>query len=53
MRARGALWSEPKARALLLGVFGASPYLTDLSARDPARLARALTSDPAAAHRSG
>jgi glutamate-ammonia-ligase adenylyltransferase len=38
---------RPKARNLLLGVFGSSPYLTDLSARDPARLARALASDPA------
>ncbi|MBM3552557.1 MAG: bifunctional [glutamine synthetase] adenylyltransferase/[glutamine synthetase]-adenylyl-L-tyrosine phosphorylase [Alphaproteobacteria bacterium] len=37
---------RPKARELLLGVFGSSPYLTDLAARDPARLARALASDP-------
>ncbi len=46
--ALAALFSaEPRARALLYGVFGASPYLADLSARDPARLARLLTSDPA------
>ena len=38
---------RPNARELLLGVFGSSPYLTDLSARDPARLARVLASDPA------
>ncbi|MGD9657490.1 MAG: bifunctional [glutamine synthetase] adenylyltransferase/[glutamine synthetase]-adenylyl-L-tyrosine phosphorylase [Methylocystis sp.] len=41
------LRERPKARDLLLGVFGSSPYLADLSARDPARLARALASDPA------
>jgi [glutamine synthetase] adenylyltransferase / [glutamine synthetase]-adenylyl-L-tyrosine phosphorylase len=40
------LSEHPKARALLLGVFGASPYLTDLAARDPARLAAALGADP-------
>lgn len=39
---------EPKARALLLGVFGASPYLADLSGRDPARLVEILRDDPAA-----
>ncbi|MGD9544050.1 MAG: bifunctional [glutamine synthetase] adenylyltransferase/[glutamine synthetase]-adenylyl-L-tyrosine phosphorylase [Methylocystis sp.] len=45
--ALAALFQErPQARDLLLGVLGSSPYLTDLSARDPARLARALTSDP-------
>ncbi len=38
---------RPKARDLLLGVLGSSPYLTDLSARDPTRLAVALASDPA------
>ncbi len=41
------LRERPKARDLLLGVLGASPYLTDLAARDPARLARILISDPA------
>ncbi|PPD16889.1 MAG: glutamine-synthetase adenylyltransferase, partial [Methylocystis sp.] len=41
------LLERPQARDLLLGVFGSSPYLTDLSARDPARLARILISDPA------
>lgn len=41
------LRERPKARDLLLGVLGASPYLTDLAARDPARLVRALESDPA------
>ena len=41
------LLERPQARDLLLGVVGASPYLTDLSARDPARLARILISDPA------
>ncbi len=38
---------RPNARDLLLGVLGSSPYLTDLSARDPTRLATALASDPA------
>ncbi|WP_292530836.1 bifunctional [glutamine synthetase] adenylyltransferase/[glutamine synthetase]-adenylyl-L-tyrosine phosphorylase [Methylocystis sp.] len=42
-----ALRERPSARDLLLGVLGSSPYLTDLAARDPARLARILTSDPA------
>ncbi|MBG0803197.1 bifunctional [glutamine synthetase] adenylyltransferase/[glutamine synthetase]-adenylyl-L-tyrosine phosphorylase [Methylocystis sp. H4A] len=41
------LRDRPKARDLLLGVLGASPYLTDLAMRDPARLARILASDPA------
>ena len=36
------------ARAICCSAYwAASPYLTDLSARDPARLARILTSDPA------
>ncbi len=39
--------AEPRKRALLLGVFGASPYLTELARRDPAGLVVALTSDPA------
>ncbi len=42
-----ALRERPSARDLLLGVLGSSPYLTDLAARDPARLARILASDPA------
>ncbi|MBM3625258.1 MAG: bifunctional [glutamine synthetase] adenylyltransferase/[glutamine synthetase]-adenylyl-L-tyrosine phosphorylase, partial [Alphaproteobacteria bacterium] len=41
------LRDRPTTRDLLLGVFGSSSYLTDLAARDPARLARALASDPA------
>ncbi|MFO1101532.1 MAG: bifunctional [glutamine synthetase] adenylyltransferase/[glutamine synthetase]-adenylyl-L-tyrosine phosphorylase [Methylocystis sp.] len=41
------LRERPKAHDLLLGVLGSSPYLTDISARDPARLAGALASDPA------
>jgi glutamate-ammonia-ligase adenylyltransferase len=41
------LAEKPRARDLLLGVFGASSYLADLGARDPARLALALSSDPA------
>ena len=42
------LAAEPLARDLLLGVVGSSPYLADLAARHPARLAAALTTDPAA-----
>jgi [glutamine synthetase] adenylyltransferase / [glutamine synthetase]-adenylyl-L-tyrosine phosphorylase len=42
------LAEHPKARALLFGVFGSSPYLADLAARDPARLAAALAADPQA-----
>jgi len=46
--ALAALLAEhPKARDLLFGVFGSSPYLTDLAARDPTRLATALRRDPA------
>jgi glutamate-ammonia-ligase adenylyltransferase len=40
------LAESPKARDLLFGVFGSSPYLTDLAARDPARLAGLLAADP-------
>lgn len=40
------LAAHPNARALLEGVFGSSPYLVDLAARDPARLARILEADP-------
>jgi glutamate-ammonia-ligase adenylyltransferase len=42
------LAEHPKARDLLFGVFGSSPYLTDLAARNPARLAQALAADPQA-----
>ena len=43
-----ALFSlRPKARDLVFGVFGSSTYLADLGARNPARLARALASEPA------
>ncbi|ATQ68650.1 MULTISPECIES: bifunctional [glutamine synthetase] adenylyltransferase/[glutamine synthetase]-adenylyl-L-tyrosine phosphorylase [Methylosinus] len=46
--ALAALLAErPEAVALLEGGFGSSSYLTDLSARDPARLARLLAADPA------
>ena len=41
------LAAEPKAGEFLLGVCGSSPYLTDLSARNPGRLAAILTADPA------
>lgn len=45
--ALAALLAEaPPARDLLFGVFGSSPYLTDLAARAPARLAAALTGVP-------
>ncbi len=40
-------YARPKARDLVFGVFGSSTYLADLGARDPARLARALASEPA------
>lgn len=47
--ALAALLSEhPTGQALLSGIFGSSPFLTDLAARDPARLAAILNSDPAA-----
>jgi len=39
--------AAPQARALLLGVCGCSPYLTELSQRDPARLAALLAANPA------
>jgi len=41
------LVERPEARALLEGIFGSSPYLADLAARDPARIAEILQSDPA------
>lgn len=43
-----ALAAHPKACDLLRGVFGASPYLTDLAAYGASRLAKALVTDPAA-----
>ena len=47
--ALGALLAQrPKARDLLFGVFGCSPYLSDLAAKDPARLAMGLACDPQA-----
>ncbi|PWB93526.1 bifunctional [glutamine synthetase] adenylyltransferase/[glutamine synthetase]-adenylyl-L-tyrosine phosphorylase [Methylosinus sporium] len=38
--------AQGNARPLLEGALGSSPFLTELSARDPARLARLLTDDP-------
>ncbi|WP_424363438.1 bifunctional [glutamine synthetase] adenylyltransferase/[glutamine synthetase]-adenylyl-L-tyrosine phosphorylase [Methylocystis parvus] len=47
--ALGAFLGEhPKARDLLFGAFGSSPYLTDLAAKNPARLAAGLAADPRA-----
>ncbi|QGM47209.1 bifunctional [glutamine synthetase] adenylyltransferase/[glutamine synthetase]-adenylyl-L-tyrosine phosphorylase [Methylocystis heyeri] len=43
------LASEPKARELLIGVFGCSPYLAGLAAQNPARLVQLLAGDPEAA----
>jgi glutamate-ammonia-ligase adenylyltransferase len=37
---------EPGARDFLLGVFGSSPYLGELAARDAARLAHLLCAEP-------
>jgi len=42
------LGAHTKARDLLFGVFGCSPYLTDLAAKNPARLAAGLAADPQA-----
>ena len=36
----GALIAEPQVRDLLAGIFGASPYLTELIERNPASLQR-------------
>ena len=44
--ALGQLIAEPAVKNLLLGIFGASPYLTDLISRHPAALAEALTVAP-------
>ncbi|MBI1868443.1 MAG: bifunctional [glutamine synthetase] adenylyltransferase/[glutamine synthetase]-adenylyl-L-tyrosine phosphorylase [Methylocystis sp.] len=40
------LSERPHAALFLEGVFGSSPYLTDLAARDPGRLAQILEADP-------
>ena len=40
------LAAHQNARPLLEGALGSSPYLTELSARDPARLVRLLETDP-------
>ncbi len=40
------LSNDPRARALLFGVFGCSPFLAGLAAQSPSRLARALAGDP-------
>jgi len=40
------LEAAPNARALLFGIFGCSPFLGELSTRDPARLARLLLAPP-------
>ncbi|HYA81735.1 MAG TPA: bifunctional [glutamine synthetase] adenylyltransferase/[glutamine synthetase]-adenylyl-L-tyrosine phosphorylase, partial [Methylocystis sp.] len=40
------LTDEPRAKTLLLGVLGCSPYLADLAQRDPDRLARLLANVP-------
>ncbi|HMK88363.1 MAG TPA: bifunctional [glutamine synthetase] adenylyltransferase/[glutamine synthetase]-adenylyl-L-tyrosine phosphorylase [Methylocystis sp.] len=50
-QAADVLAEQPQAQPLLLGVVGCSPYLADLCARDPARVARLLASDPDAALR--
>ena len=41
-----ALIAEPNVKALLAGIFGASPYLTELILRNPAALRDALTAAP-------
>jgi glutamate-ammonia-ligase adenylyltransferase len=43
---RSALDADPRLRPFLEGALGNSPYLTDLAARDPARLARILETPP-------
>ncbi|HEY8066062.1 MAG TPA: bifunctional [glutamine synthetase] adenylyltransferase/[glutamine synthetase]-adenylyl-L-tyrosine phosphorylase [Methylosinus sp.] len=40
------LAAQANARPLVEGVLGSSPFLTELAARDPARLARLLEADP-------
>jgi [glutamine synthetase] adenylyltransferase / [glutamine synthetase]-adenylyl-L-tyrosine phosphorylase len=41
-----ALLRRADLRGLLAGIFGASPFLTAVATRDPARLARCLTEPP-------
>jgi glutamate-ammonia-ligase adenylyltransferase len=41
-----ALLAAPRVRALLLGVFGSSPFLTRLCLRDPQTLLRCLLASP-------
>ncbi len=38
--------AKPQVRGMLNGIFGASPYLTDLILRNPSSLAECLGSDP-------
>lgn len=48
-RARlGVLVTEPRVRAVLLGILACSPYLTGLVRRDPERLVRLLDAPPGA-----
>ncbi|MBX9592101.1 MAG: bifunctional [glutamine synthetase] adenylyltransferase/[glutamine synthetase]-adenylyl-L-tyrosine phosphorylase [Hyphomonadaceae bacterium] len=42
----GALIAQPRVEHLLSGIFGASPYLTELIARSPAVLLEALAAPP-------
>ena len=42
----GRLIAEPPVRDLLMGTFGASPYLASLAERDPASLLATLTASP-------
>lgn len=44
-----AALASPEAEALLLAIFGASPYLSGLIRRDPARFAGFLVEEPGAA----
>ncbi len=44
----GAVFDEPKVRALLLGILEGSPYLSALMLRDPGRLVRLLDCMPEA-----
>ncbi len=37
---------EPKAKELLIGIFGGSPFLGEIAGRDTARLVRLLTAPP-------
>jgi glutamate-ammonia-ligase adenylyltransferase len=46
LAALGALLAEPAVGELLLGIFAASPFLTELILRRPAALLEALSADP-------